>query len=237
MILRRSHERGHVVHHWLDTYHTFSFAHYYDPQWMSFGSLRVINEDRIQGKEGFGEHFHNNMEILTYVLSGELAHHDSLGNGSTIHPNEIQYMSAGTGIMHSEMNPGDATTHLLQIWIEPNVYGEIPRYQDKKLGQAELGTLELLASSDGRSESIVIRQDADIYRGIFAPGTSISLPRHANRIQWIQVISGDLNVNDTTLSTGDACGLQDETDISLTAKSQAHFLLFDLTSNSVRSNI
>ena len=228
MILRRSHERGHVMHGWLDTYHTFSFAHYYDPDWMGFGPLRVINEDRIQGKAGFGEHFHDNMEILTYVLSGELAHRDSLGNGSTIHPGEIQYMSAGTGIMHSETNPGEVATHLLQIWIEPSVYGEKPRYQDKKLGQAESGKLELLVSGDGRAGSIAIRQDADVYRGIFAPGTSVTFQGRANRVQWIQVISGDLKVKDTALSPGDACGLQDEIDIALTTNSEAHFLLFDL---------
>ena len=229
LIFRPSHERGHVVHGWLDTYHTFSFARYYDPRWMGFGPLRVINEDHIQGKTGFGEHFHDNMEILTYVMSGELAHRDSLGNGSTIHSNEIQYMSAGTGIMHSEMNPGEVTTHLLQIWIEPNAYGEAPRYQDKKLGRAESGKLELLASGDGRAGSIVIRQDADVYRGVFAPGTSVGFNGRTQRAQWIQVISGGLNVNGTALSTGDACGLQNETEITLAATSEAHVLLFDLT--------
>lgn len=226
--LRRSNERGHIEHGWLNTYHTFSFANYYDPDWMGFGPLRVINEDKIAGKQGFGEHFHNDMEIVTYIIEGALQHKDSMGNGSVIRPNQAQYMSAGTGVMHSEFNPEDATVHLLQIWIEPNIYHATPQYEEKELTTAEHGKLQVIVSPTGKDRSIAIRQDASILRGMFEAGDTFSQAITGNRRVWIQLISGELIVNTETLSAGDAIAMWDEPSIDLKATSAAHFLYFDL---------
>lgn len=226
--LRRSNERGHVEHGWLDSYHTFSFANYYDPDWMGFGPLRVINEDKIMGKQGFGEHFHNDMEIITYIIQGALQHKDSMGNGSVIRPNQAQYMSAGTGVMHSEFNPEDTTVHLLQIWIEPNIYHAPPQYQERELPAAERGKLQLIASPTGREESIAIRQDASVLRGKFEAGDTVMNAISGNRRVWIQVIDGEVTVNGELLSAGDACALWDEPHMTLNAVSASHFLYFDL---------
>lgn len=228
MKLRRSNERGHVEHGWLDSYHTFSFANYYDPDWMGFGPLRVINEDKIMGKQGFGEHFHNDMEIVTYIIDGALQHKDSMGNGSVIRPNRAQYMSAGTGVMHSEFNPEDATVHLLQIWIEPNVYHATPQYEERELPPIEHGKLQRIVSATGKDGSIAIRQDASISRGKFETGDTFSHVISGDRRVWIQVISGELTVNNETLSAGDAIAMWDEPVVNLTALSTAHFLFFDL---------
>ena len=228
-IIRRSNERGHVEHGWLDSYHTFSFANYYDPDWMGFGPLRVINEDRIQGKQGFGEHFHNDMEIITYVIEGALEHKDSMGNGSIIRPNHAQYMSAGTGVMHSEFNPEDKEVHLLQIWIEPNVYHAAPQYAEQKLPEAEgFGMFRYVVSPDGRDGSIAIRQDASIMRGICKSGDTAAIKTNPNRRTWIQLISGDLEVNGEKLSAGDAIALWEVEAVDISAVSDAHFLYFDL---------
>ncbi len=195
---------------------------------MGFGALRVINEDRIAGTQGFGEHSHSDMEILTYVIEGELQHRDSMGNGSIIRPNEIQYMSAGSGVSHSEFNPGEEAVHLLQIWIEPNVYGAVPRYQEQKLQPAQLEGLELIVSGDGREGSVAIRQEADVYRGKFVAGKKFEFVSREKRIQWVQNISGELNVGEQKLQAGDACGVRDEKGFLLAAGTDAHFLVFDL---------
>ena len=225
---RPSQARGHVEHGWLNTYHTFSFAHYYDPDWMGFGPLRVINEDRIEAHQGFGEHFHSDMEILTYVIEGSLEHKDSLGNGSVIHPNEIQYMSAGTGIMHSEFNPGDQPVHLLQIWIEPRVAHVAPQYAEKQLQPKGSSLLELIASGDGRDASVHIRQDADVYRSILSAGVSVTHYTNDERAVWLQLITGTLQVNNLTLRAGDGCSITHEQELLLRADTDCHFLLFDM---------
>lgn len=227
-LLRPSSSRGHAQHGWLDTWHSFSFANYYDPDWMGFGPLRVINEDRIEGNKGFGDHGHSDMEILTYVIEGALEHRDSLGSGSVIHPEEIQYMSAGTGIIHSEFNPKEVAVHVLQIWIEPNEYHAAPRYQEKKLEAAPSNQLQLLASSDGREESIAIRANADVYRGVMKVGDEVTFTPRTERKQWIQIISGELMANDTALHPGDGCGFEDESKLLLKAIETVHFLFFDL---------
>lgn len=216
------------MHGWLDTYHTFSFARYVEPAWMGFGPLRVINEDRIAGKEGFGRHFHDNMEIITYVVSGELKHQDNLGNGSVIGPGTVQYMSAGTGILHSEVNPGEAPVHLFQIWIEPSEYSAKPRYGQMDLPAEILNTQLLLASHDGRSNSIQIRQAADFFLGKYSAGQKFNINLKADRIAWLHVISGSLTVSGNLLEPGDSCGIQEETLLSLEAMSEVQYLLFDL---------
>jgi len=226
--IRRSADRGHFDHGWLNTFHTFSFADYYDPDWMGFGALRVINQDLIAAKQGFGEHSHQDMEILTYFLEGRLEHRDSLGNGSIIRPNQIQYMSAGTGITHSEFNPSDAPVYLLQIWIEPNEYHAVPRYAEKELGEPTIGKLQLIASNDGREGSVAIRQNADVYRGIFGEQDEQTLSVGVGHRQWIQLISGELRVGSETLQMGDGCGIEGETSLSLHAVASSHFLVFDL---------
>lgn len=227
-LLRRSDERGHLDHGWLDTYHSFSFAHYTDPDWMGFGPLRVINEDRIAGKKGFCEHFHNDMEIITYVIEGALEHKDNLGNGSIIRLNQVQHMSAGTGVLHSEFNPADETVHLLQIWIEPNVLHAVPRYEERELSEVKSDALQLIVSPNGQDGSIAIRQDAKIYRGMFEAGRSVDFSSAKGRKQWVQVISGELGVGSELLKTGDACGIEGEMGFVLAAKTASHFLVFDL---------
>ncbi|MEN9558468.1 MAG: hypothetical protein RL141_837 [Candidatus Parcubacteria bacterium] len=229
MILHRpAAERGHADHGWLKTAHTFSFADYHDPAWMGFGSLRVINEDRIAGKKGFGPHPHRDMEILTYVLTGALEHQDSMGNGSVIRPNHLQYMSAGTGVMHSEINPENEEVHLLQIWIEPDTRGLPPRYAEKELGTLTPGVLQLIASENGGAESIVVRQKMRLYRGITRPGDKIVFSSQPGRIQWIQVIEGNLGIDSVSLQAGDGCGVTAEPLFTITTTKNAHFLLFDL---------
>ncbi|MFQ6686775.1 pirin family protein, partial [Bordetella pertussis] len=189
LTLRRSAERGHANHGWLDTHHTFSFANYYDPAHMGFGPLRVINDDRIAAGRGFGTHGHRDMEIITYVLDGAIAHKDSMGSGSTIRPGDVQRMSAGRGVMHSEFNPQpDAATHMLQIWIEPDVAGIAPEYEEKRFPEADKrGRLRQLVSPDGADGSLRIHQDARLYAGLFDGTESAELPLAAGRRSWVHV--------------------------------------------------
>ncbi|RJF99365.1 pirin family protein [Noviherbaspirillum saxi] len=228
--LRRSEERGHANHGWLDSYHSFSFADYYDPRHMGFGPLRVINEDRVDGGAGFGAHGHRDMEIISYVLDGELAHKDNMGNGSVIRPGDVQRMSAGRGIMHSEFNHAkDRRTHFLQIWIEPNQFGIAPGYEEKRFDEsAKRGQLCLIASSDARDGSVTIHQDASVYAGLFDGNESAVLKLAAGRRTYIHVARGELTVNGTVLRAGDALKAVDETHITLEKGCAAEVLVFDL---------
>ncbi len=225
--LRRASDRGHANHGWLDTNHTFSFADYRDPEHMGFGVLRVINEDRVAGGEGFPTHGHRDMEIITYVIEGALAHKDSLGNGTTITPGEIQRMSAGTGIRHSEYNASDKTTHFLQIWIMPEKEGIKPGYGQKKF-DISANKLTLLVSKKGDDGSITINQEASIYAGKWTAGKELKFRMDRSRKAWIQVVRGNLTVNDQELQTSDGLGIGEIQDINLKAKSDCEFLLFDL---------
>jgi redox-sensitive bicupin YhaK (pirin superfamily) len=228
--LRKSEERGHANHGWLDSYHSFSFADYYDPQHMGFGPLRVINEDYIDPDTGFGTHGHRDMEIVTYVLEGELGHKDSMGNGSVIRPGDVQRMSAGTGIRHSEFNHApDQRTHLLQIWIEPNVRGIAPGYEEKNFSaQEKRGRLRLIASADGRDGSVLIHQDANVYVGLFDGSERAGIAIPQGRRVYLHVARGEVSVNGATLKAGDALKATDEPHIELTQGRQAEVLLFDL---------
>ena len=192
---RKANERGHAEHGWLDTYHTFSFADYHDPQWMGFRSLRVINDDLVLPRAGFGMHPHRDMEIITYILSGQLAHKDSMGNGRTITPGEFQYMSAGTGVLHSEQNPsGTEAVHLLQIWIQPDAKGVKPGYAEKSMKDAESGKLHLVTSKTGRDSSIAIHQDSDLYLAKLDAAQSVSHPLAPGRHAWLHVAEGEVTV-------------------------------------------
>lgn len=230
LTIRRSLERGHANHGWLDSFHTFSFANYYDPANMGFGPLRVINDDRIAPGRGFGTHGHRDMEIITYVLEGAIAHKDSMGSGSTIRPGDVQRMSAGRGVMHSEFNPlPDQQTHLLQIWIEPDVTGIAPEYEEQQVGEEEKrGRLRQIVSPDGAGGSMRIHQDARIYVGLFDGEEAAQLPLAAGRRAWVHIARGRLDVNGVTLEAGDAVALTDESMISLQNGDQAEVLVFDL---------
>lgn len=227
--LRRHEERGHANHGWLDTYHTFSFADYHDPAWMGFRTLRVINDDLVMPGRGFGMHPHRDMEIITYVLSGALEHRDSLGHGRVIRAGDVQYMSAGSGVRHSEVNPSpDEAVRLLQIWIEPDRRGLAPRYAEKPAAVATAGTFQLVASNSGRDGSIAIRQDADLWIGRFEPGQGATHRIAAGRGAWAHVAQGRVTINGQPLGTGDALALTDESEISLTATESSQVLVFDL---------
>jgi quercetin 2,3-dioxygenase len=230
LTIRRSHDRGQADHGWLQSAHSFSFANYYDPQHMGFRSLRVINEDKIAAGKGFGTHPHRDMEIITYVLSGAIAHKDSMGNGSTIQPGDMQRMSAGTGITHSEFNPNAETpTHLLQIWIEPAQTGMPPSYEQKSFPpETKQGQLRLLASEDGRDGSVTVHQDMQLYGTILAAGESVSMPTAPDRHYWVQVAQGDVIVNGQTLGQGDAIALSREDALTIAAQAIAEVLVFDL---------
>ncbi len=227
MTIRRANERGHAEHGWLDTYHTFSFADYYNPQWMGYRSLRVINDDLVMPGQGFGTHPHRDMEIITYILSGALEHKDSMGNGRVIRTGEVQYMSAGTGVRHSEFNPSnDEAVHLLQIWILPDTKGVAPRYAEKSFANAPTGKLHLVTSKTGRDGSIAIRQDADLWLAKLEAGQSVTHKLAPGRHAWIHVAEGEVTVNGETLAGGDAAGLTGEVKLSATKPSQV--LVFDL---------
>jgi quercetin 2,3-dioxygenase len=223
-------ERGHFDHGWLDTRHTFSFADYVDRNHMGFRSLRVINEDRVQPGQGFGTHPHRDMEIVTYVLEGALAHRDSMGNGSTIRPGDVQRMSAGTGITHSEFNASDADlVHFLQIWILPERRGLTPSYEQTTFpAESKAGRLCLVASRDGRDGSVTIHQDASLFAGVLAPGQTVTHAFGAGRSGWLQVARGSVVVAGRTLSAGDGAALADERSIDIRGESAAEVLLFDL---------
>ncbi|WP_334189270.1 pirin family protein [Noviherbaspirillum sp.] len=228
--LRRSEDRGHANHGWLDSHFSFSFADYYDPENMGFGPLRVINDDRIAGGTGFGMHGHRDMEIISYVLEGELAHKDSMGNGSVIRPGDVQRMSAGTGVRHSEFNHAqDRETHLLQIWIEPNRRGIPPGYEEKHFDEAEKrGRLRLIASPDGRDGSVTINQNATVHVGLFDGDEHADLPIEPGRKAYVHVARGAVTVNGTELKAGDALKAVDEAQIRIADGKQAEVLVFDL---------
>lgn len=229
MKIRRANERGHAEHGWLDTYHTFSFADYYDPQWMGFRSLRVINDDLVMPGMGFGTHPHRDMEIITYVLSGALEHKDSMGNGRIIRPGEVQYMAAGTGVRHSEFNPAkDEAVHLLQIWIVPDEQGVKPRYAEKSMQQADGGKLHLVTSKTGRDGSIAIHQDADLWLAKLAPGERVHHELAPRRQAWLHVAEGEVSLNGAALKGGDAAALTEGGKLELAGVKPAQVLLFDL---------
>jgi quercetin 2,3-dioxygenase len=228
--LRRSDERGYADHGWLKSFHSFSFADYHDPAHMGFGPLRVINEDRVAPGMGFGTHGHRDMEILSYVLEGELAHKDSLGNGSVIRPGDVQRMSAGTGVRHSEFNHSQTqTTHFLQIWIEPAERGIAPSYEEKRFEADEKkGRLRLVASPDGAEGSVTIHQDARVFAGLLDAGESASMRFAAGRRGYIHVARGEVMVNGQRLAAGDAALLTGEQRAVLSDGRDAEVLAFDL---------
>jgi len=219
--IRQSQERGHAKHGWLDSYHSFSFADYYDSQWMGFRSLRVINEDRVAASQGFGTHPHKDMEIITYVLSGQVKHKDSMGNEGVIKPGEVQKMSAGTGVMHSEFSGSSTeTAHFLQIWIVPDTKNLKPMYEQNLLPQDQKDSLIEFPVS--------IHQDAKIFRGRLTKAHDLSYKVAPGRGVWIQMVSGSLSVNDKVLEAGDAAVIEKETDLKLIGQNNGEFLLFDL---------
>lgn len=227
--LRKANERGHAEHGWLDSYHTFSFADYYDSQWMGFRSLRVINDDLVMPGMGFGTHPHRDMEIITYVLSGQLEHKDSMGNGRVIKPGDLQYMSAGSGVQHSEFNPSPSeAAHFLQIWIMPDAKGVKPRYAEKSLRDTTAGKLNLVTSKTGRDGSIAINQDADLWLGKLDAGQKVSHTLANNRNAWLHVAEGEVVLNGKTLSGGDAAAISSESKLELAATKPSQVLLFDL---------
>jgi redox-sensitive bicupin YhaK (pirin superfamily) len=229
MKIRTANERGHANHGWLDTYHTFSFADYYDPQWVGYRSLRVINDDLVMPGMGFGTHPHRDMEIITYILSGSLQHKDSMGNGRVIRPGEVQYMSAGTGVQHSEFNPSkDEAVHLLQIWIQPDQKGVKPGYAEKSFKDATPGTLNLVTSKTGRDGSIAIHQDADLWLAKLDAGNRLTHNLAAGRHAWLHVAEGEVSLNGKRLEAGDAAAVTTETTLDLTGEKPAQVLLFDL---------
>ena len=228
--IRRSQERGFADHGWLKSFHTFSFADYYDPKHVEFGPLRVINEDRVQAGAGFGTHGYRDMEIISYVLSGELAHKDSMGNGSTIRPGDVQRMSAGTGVRHSEFNPSPSEgTHFLQIWIQPDKANIEPSYEEKRFEPAEKrGRLRLIVSPDRADGSVLIHQDARIYAGLFDGAERATLPVGPRRWIYVHVARGTVNANGSTLSAGDALQVTDASELTIDLGRQAEVLVFDL---------
>ncbi|HWB10224.1 MAG TPA: pirin family protein [Pirellulales bacterium] len=228
--VRKSSERGHFDHGWLDTYHTFSFGDYYDPDQMGFRSLRVINEDRVEPGRGFGMHGHRDMEIVTYVVSGALEHKDSMSNGSIIRPGQFQRMTAGTGVRHSEFNPSDKEpVHLYQIWILPARKGLQPSYEELALGdEQKRDRWRLVASPDGADGSLTIHQDARLYLASLSPGQAISRDLEVGRAGWLQVIGGNVNVAGHRLAAGDGAGIAAEKAVSVLAETESEVLLFDL---------
>ncbi len=229
MKIRKANERGHAEHGWLDSYHTFSFADYYDPHWMGFRSLRVINDDLVMPGMGFGKHPHRDMEIITYILSGSLEHKDSMGNGRVIRPGDVQYMAAGSGVQHSEFNPSkEEAVHLLQIWIQPDEKGVQPRYAEKALAKAQPGALNLVTSKTGRDGSIAIHQDADLWLAKFNGGEQAAHVLAPGRHAWVHVAEGEISLNGATLHGGDAAAVSDETALKFEASKPAQVLLFDL---------
>ncbi len=230
LTLRKSQDRGYADHGWLKSYHSFSFAGYHDPAHMGWGNLRVINEDRIEPGTGFGKHGHRDMEIISYVLSGELAHQDSMGNIKGIPPGDVQRMSAGTGVEHSEFNHAKGqTTHFLQIWIMPNVTGIAPSYEQKTIpAEQKRGALRLVASSDGRQNSVTIHADAALYSGLFDANEHAELALDPARKAYVHLVRGALEVNGQRIAAGDAILLESESKITLAKGSDAEVLVFDL---------
>ncbi|HEY1771754.1 MAG TPA: pirin family protein [Gammaproteobacteria bacterium] len=229
LTVRPARERGHADHGWLDSWHSFSFADYYDPTHMGYSALRVINDDRIAKGGGFGAHPHRDMEIITYILDGALAHRDSMGNGSVIRPGDVQRMSAGTGVVHSEANAHEGETRLLQIWILPKEKGGAPGYEQIHFEEADLkDQLRLVASPDGRDGSVRIQQDASIYAARLSAGAKAQQPLFPGRKTYLQVAKGELRVNGTALKEGDGAMLEQESSLELVAVSDVEVLLFEL---------
>jgi redox-sensitive bicupin YhaK (pirin superfamily) len=231
MIVRRpADERGRADFGWLDSRHTFSFGEYYDPRFMGFRALRVINEDRVKPGYGFPTHPHRDMEILSYVMEGALAHKDTMGNSSVITPGDVQRMSAGTGVLHSELNPSpNQPVHFFQIWLLPDTRGIAPGYEQKRFEIPEKqGRLKLVASRDARDGAITIHQDVDLYAGVFAAGDEASLPLRPGRHAWVQVAKGRVDLNGTTLTPGDGAAVSDEASLELRIGDASELLVFDL---------
>jgi hypothetical protein len=227
--IRRSDERGHADHGWLDSHHTFSFANYFDPNNTQFRTLRVLNEDRVMGGQGFGSHPHRDMEIISYVVSGALEHKDSLGTKAVMRAGDVQRISAGSGVVHSEYNASpDVPVHFLQIWILPDERGVKPEYAEKSFGAMPGGRLNLIASKGGREGSISIHQDAEVNVARLAAGGKLEHSFGAGRSGWVQLIEGSLDVNGQKLSAGDGAAITDEARVRLEAPADAHFLFFDL---------
>jgi len=228
--VRKAGERGHANHGWLDSWHTFSFADYHDPREMGFGALRVINDDKVEPGQGFGMHGHRDMEIITYVLEGALEHKDSMGNGSVIRPGDVQRMSAGTGVRHSEFNPSrEERVHLLQIWIEPRITGVRPSYEEKQFGTAEKkGQLRLIASPDGRKGSVTIHQDAHLYAALLDGKDAVAHRLAPGRRAYVHVARGAVKVNGVELKGGDGAKIAEESELEFSGAKQAELLLFDL---------
>ena len=230
LTLRKSGDRGYADHGWLKSFHSFSFAGYHDPRYMGFGNLRVINEDRIEPGTGFGTHGHRDMEIISYVLTGELAHKDTLGNVKAIPPGDVQRMSAGTGVQHSEFNHAkDQTTHFLQIWIQPNVTGIPASYEQKTFAEdAKRGSLRLVASPQGAEGSVTIHADASVYAGLFDGDELAAITLNPSRKSYVHLVRGELEVNGQILEAGDAALLEQESALSLSKGKAAEVLVFDL---------
>ena len=229
MTIRRADDRGQANHGWLNTRFTFSFGDYHDPKHMGFRSLRVINDDTVAAGVGFDMHPHRDMEIITVVLKGALEHKDSMGNGRVIRPGEVQYMAAGTGVLHSEFNPSKTdAVHLLQIWIVPDKKGAKPNYAEKSFATARTGGLNLIASKSGRHGSIAINQDADLFVAKFEGGETVSHTLRANRHAWLHVAEGEVTLNGQKLTAGDGVAVSEEHELKLTASKPGQVLLFDL---------
>ena len=228
--LRRAEDRGHADHGWLNTYHTFSFGDYYDPKRMGFSNLRVINDDTVTPSGGFGTHGHRDMEIISYVLDGALKHEDSMGNGSVIRPGDVQRMSAGTGVMHSEFNASDSEpVHFLQIWVLPEKEGLKPSYEQKTFANEEKqGRLRLVGSRDGRHGSVTIHQDVDLYATVLSEGDHVSHVLADGRKGWVQVAQGSVVLNDQQLNHGDGVAIEGPATLTLTGTTDAEVLLFDM---------
>jgi len=229
-VTRRSQDRGHADHGWLNSYHSFSFADYFDQEHVEFGPLRVLNEDRVAPGQGFGTHGHRNMEIISYVLEGELAHRDSLGTGSTIRPGDVQRMSAGSGVRHSEFNASQThPVHFLQIWIQPDVSDISPSYEEKRFETGEKrGRLRLIASKDGESDSVRVHQDVRVYGGLFDGAEQADLELPSGRRAYVHVARGAVHVNDVELGAGDALKLWAEPRLKIERGANAEILVFDL---------
>jgi quercetin 2,3-dioxygenase len=230
LTIRKAADRGHFDFGWLDTRHTFSFGEYYDPRHMGFRDLRVINEDVVRGGRGFGTHPHRDMEIVTYVLAGALVHEDSLGNGSTIRPDDVQRMSAGTGVTHSEHNASaDAPVHLLQIWLLPARAGTAPSYEQRTFPTADKrGRLRLVGAPDGRDGAVTIHQDVALYASVLDPGARVQHALAPGRHAWVQVAGGAVIVNGAPLAAGDGAALSAESSVAIVAGDESELLLFDL---------
>ena len=230
LTIRRAHERGHADHGWLDSHHTFSFADYHDPRHMGFRALRVINEDRVAPGKGFGTHPHRDMEIISYVLAGALEHRDSLGTGSVIRPGDVQRMSAGTGVTHSEFNHSPSEgVHFLQIWIVPEARGLAPGYEQRRFEAADRqGRLRLIAARDGRDGAVTVHQDVAVYAALLAPGQTAAHDFAAGRYGWLQVARGQVRVGEQTLQAGDGAAIQAHERVEIVGVEAAELLLFDL---------